>query len=97
VFPSRTETFGLAVAEAAIAGLPVVANDLPVLREVLGEAALYADAEQPEALAAAVLQVRNDPALAAALAQAGRQLEDRYSPERMCAAYEALLVGDAVA
>jgi glycosyltransferase involved in cell wall biosynthesis len=97
VFPSRTETFGLAVAEAAIAGLPVVANDLPVLREVLGEAALYADAERPEALAAAVLQVRSDPALAASLVQAGRQLAERYSPERMCAAYEALLVGDATA
>ncbi|MBN9306541.1 MAG: glycosyl transferase family 1 [Devosia sp. 67-54] len=92
VFPSRTETFGLAAAEAAIAGLPVVANDLTVLREVLGEAAIYADAERPEALAAAVQQVRSDPALAAALSRAGRQLAERYSPERMCAEYEALLV-----
>lgn len=32
VFPSLTETFGLAAVEAAQAGVPVVANDLPVLR-----------------------------------------------------------------
>jgi len=35
VFPSSWETFGLAAVEAAMAGLPIVAADLPVLREVL--------------------------------------------------------------
>src|SRR4029078_9057909 len=35
VFPSTTETFGLSVVEAAIAGLPIISSDLPVLREVL--------------------------------------------------------------
>src|SRR2546430_9530746 len=35
VFPSLAETFGLAVVEAAQAGIPVVSNDLPVLRETL--------------------------------------------------------------
>lgn len=36
VFPSTWETFGLAGVEAAIAGLPIISSDLPVLREVLG-------------------------------------------------------------
>ncbi len=35
VFPSIWETFGLAAAEAAMAGMPMVVADLPVLREVL--------------------------------------------------------------
>ncbi len=35
VFPSIWETFGLAGVEATMAGMPVVAADLPVLREVL--------------------------------------------------------------
>ena len=35
VFPSQAESFGLAAVEAAQAGIPVVANDLRVLREVL--------------------------------------------------------------
>jgi glycosyltransferase involved in cell wall biosynthesis len=42
VFPSTWETFGLAAVEAAMAGVPIIAADLPVLREVLsahGEAA----------------------------------------------------------
>jgi glycosyltransferase involved in cell wall biosynthesis len=35
VFPSTWETFGLAAIEAAMTGLPIIAADLPVLREVL--------------------------------------------------------------
>ncbi len=38
VFPSTWETFGLAAVEAAMVGLPIVAADLPVLREVLAGA-----------------------------------------------------------
>ena len=90
-FASRTETFGLSAAEAAIAGLPVVANDIAVLREVLGDAAIYVDAEQGSAVARAVRRLIAEPGKAAALAAAGRALRARYAPERMCAAYEALL------
>lgn len=42
-FPSVKEGFGMAPLEAMAAGVPVVARDLPVLREVLGGAALLAD------------------------------------------------------
>lgn len=41
-FVSTQEGFGLAALEALAAGTPVVARDLPVLREVLGDAAAYA-------------------------------------------------------
>lgn len=41
LLPSEREGFGLPVAEAMACGTPVVASDLPVLREVGGEAALY--------------------------------------------------------
>ena len=66
VLPSRDEGFGLPVVEALSAGTPVVASDLPVLREVGGSVTTYAAAGDPEALAAALQQVLADPGDAAA-------------------------------
>jgi glycosyltransferase involved in cell wall biosynthesis len=42
VFPSRYEGFGLPPLQALAAGVPVVASDIPVLREVLGDCGLFA-------------------------------------------------------
>lgn len=42
--PSRAEGFGLPVAEAAAMGVPVLANDLPVTREILQSYPIYAPA-----------------------------------------------------
>lgn len=96
VFSSLTETFGLAAVEAAIAGLPLVASDLDVLREVLtttdgAPAALFV---RPDAdgIAGGIAEILAVPTIAATLAAAGRQLREQYSPEAMCAAYEALLL-----
>jgi glycosyltransferase involved in cell wall biosynthesis len=41
VYPSASEGFGLPMLEAAVARLPIVCTDLPVLREVVGPAATY--------------------------------------------------------
>lgn len=61
VLPSRDEGFGIPVVEALAAGTPVVASDLPVLREVGGHVAVYADPGDPGAFAAALQQVLDDP------------------------------------
>jgi glycosyltransferase involved in cell wall biosynthesis len=49
LFPTHAEGFGLPPVEAAALGTPVIANDLPVLREVLGDAAVYLNVNDPYA------------------------------------------------
>ena len=57
LFPSRFEGFGYPPVEAAFVGTPAVAYDLPVLREMLGDAALYAPSGDTTALRAALSRV----------------------------------------
>jgi glycosyltransferase involved in cell wall biosynthesis len=72
VLPLVRSAFGnaftspLKMFEYMAAGRPIVASDLPALREVLrdGENALLVPPEDPQALAAAIQQVRSDRALA---------------------------------
>ena len=69
--PSLCEGFGNPVAEAMACGCPVVTSNLSAMPEVAGGAALLADPRDPAALAAALRQVVDDPALAAGLRQRG--------------------------
>jgi len=71
LFPSLGEGFGLPPLEAMACGAPVVISDRPALVEVGGEAVLAAPATDAEALAANVLDVLTDPALAARLRTKG--------------------------
>lgn len=95
VFPSAAESFGLAPVEAAQAGLPVVANDLPVLRDVLSiddaSCALFVDARDTRAFAHAVERVLKDGALSDSLTGAGRRLCQRFPLDRMIDQYLALM------
>lgn len=56
-FPSRAEGFGLPLVEAMAAELPVVASDLPVVREVVDGAALLVPVGDAAALAAGLAEV----------------------------------------
>jgi glycosyltransferase involved in cell wall biosynthesis len=61
VVPSWYEGFGLPALEALACGTPVVASDLPALREVLGDQAELVAPGDPAALAAALARVLDDP------------------------------------
>ena len=59
--PSRHEGYGLPVVEALAFGTPVVASDLPALREVGGEAARYAPAGNAAAFARELVRIVDQP------------------------------------
>jgi glycosyltransferase involved in cell wall biosynthesis len=95
-FPSHSETFGLAAVEAAIAGVPVVASDLSVLREVLEDddgqpAAVFAETRDADGFARAISMTLSRPDLVERLTRAGKTLADKYDPDRMAAGYAELL------
>jgi glycosyltransferase involved in cell wall biosynthesis len=68
-FPSTKEGFGLAAMEALAAGRPVVARDLPVLREVFGDTVSYASDAEGFAAALAEAVTRGGSAAGRALAE----------------------------
>ncbi|XBB68495.1 glycosyltransferase family 1 protein [Nocardioides sp. WV_118_6] len=72
VFPTRFEGFGLPVLEAMAAGCPVLASELPVLREAGGAAMETFDPTSAPAIATAVRRLVADPARQEALRAAGR-------------------------
>jgi glycosyltransferase involved in cell wall biosynthesis len=61
VLPSWYEGFGLPALEALACGTPVVATDLPALREVLGDQAELVPPGDAAAMAAALTRVLGDP------------------------------------
>lgn len=61
VMPSRYEGLPNAVIEAIACGVPVVASDVAGMREATGTAATLVPAEDPAALAAAILDASADP------------------------------------
>lgn len=79
VYPSLADSFGLPPLEAMAAGVPVVASGLPALREVLGDAALSCDGNDPRAFADALLRLGGDAAERGRLAARGRSRARRYS------------------
>jgi glycosyltransferase involved in cell wall biosynthesis len=94
-FPSWHEGFGLPVLEAMVAGVPVVASDIPALREVAGEAAVLVPPGRPEVWADALSRVLGSSSLRAELKGAGRQRAALFSwkktAEATLAIYEELL------
>lgn len=73
VFPSLSESFGFPMVEAMAHGLPIVAADTPVNREICAGAAVYFSPFSVEELAQQVRALAGDPGLRAKLGTLGRQ------------------------
>ena len=82
-FPTLAEGFGLPILEAMAEGLPVIASDLPVLREVGGDAALWFDPLDLQSIADALRTVAVRPEVLPGMAAAGIEQARRFSWERV--------------
>lgn len=93
VHPSRSEGFGLAVAEGMAAGLPVLVSDCPALAEVIrqGELGALFTTDSPESCADAIEYVARHPEETRNKAAEAREYAaDHYSVRAMADAYERL-------
>jgi glycosyltransferase involved in cell wall biosynthesis len=91
---SNTFTSPLKLFEYMASGRPIVASDLPAIREILrdGDTALLVEAGNPQALVAGIARIKEDAALGARLA--ARALEDvqAFSWAKRAQRLEALLI-----
>lgn len=93
VAPSRREGFGLAVAEAMMAGLPVIASRVGGLPEVVDErtTALLVEPNDVTGLGRAVATLARDGELRQRMGRAGRQRAIQlFSPEKTAASFAQL-------
>jgi glycosyltransferase involved in cell wall biosynthesis len=81
IFPSFAEGFGLPPLEAMASGVPVVCSDIPVFREVYGDAVHYVDPNRVESIAGGIREVLDDSGLSDSLRKRGRERASIYRQE----------------
>ena len=84
VLPSLEEGFGLPVAEAMTAGLPVVCSRGSALEEIAGDAAMLVDPKEPRSIAQGIERVLDDPIYSESLRRRGLERSVRFDWERTC-------------
>ncbi|HNX10939.1 MAG TPA: glycosyltransferase family 1 protein [bacterium] len=82
VFPSRHEGFGIPVIQALACGLPTAVSDLPVMREVVAEAAIYFDKDDKEDMTQKLYTLLSDKSLRQELRAKGLSRASQFSWEK---------------
>jgi glycosyltransferase involved in cell wall biosynthesis len=82
VYTSLHEGFGVPVLEAMRCGVPVLTSADSAMQEIAGEAALYANPRDHQAIAEGMMRLYKDEALAQKLVVKGLECEKNYSWDR---------------
>jgi len=85
VFPTLHEGFGIPVLQAMACGVPTLVSDLPVLREILGEASFYFNPRDKNNLALALSAVAGNKNLRQDLANKGLKRAEMFSWKKSAA------------
>ena len=84
VMPSIYEGFGMPILEAMAGDCPVIASDIPVLRETAGDAALFAKPGDSDSFSQVIQQLINNPNLQKELIKKGKQQLTQFSWDKNC-------------
>lgn len=87
--PARYEPFGLSALEAALAGCALVLGDIPSLREVWGDCAVFVPPDDHGALEATLRRLMDDDSLRSDYAARAAERAGRYTPASMASGYRA--------
>lgn len=90
VMSSDSECCPMAVLEAMAGGLPIVSTDVGGIREIAGDAGLYAEKGDADALAQAMLRLVDDGEQRLRLSACARVRSERFHLARVAGQYEAL-------
>jgi len=85
--PARYEPFGLSALEAALSGCALVLGDIPSLREIWGNDAVFVDPCAEDALAQALAALISDAPRREDLARRGMERARQFTPERTAQEY----------
>lgn len=86
IYPSRYEGFGRPILEAMLFGTPVLISDIPVLREVAGDAAVAVPLGMPQQMAHEMARINLDADLRRSLVERSRVRLTQFSWQRGAAA-----------